>query len=105
MGAQEHAAAIGPGPQIEGVLHLARRMVWRDIEGGEVLEVVLDIRTFGDAETHLAENGDDLIDSLADRVQATFALGAWRQRQVDRFEGQPSVQGGLFEIALASTDR
>ena len=62
--------------QIEGVVHLARRMVRRDVEGGEIVEVVLDVRPFGDGEAHLAEDGDDLVDGLADRMDAALGFRA-----------------------------
>ena len=61
---------------IEGVVHLPRRMLGRDVEGGEVVEVVLDVRPLGDAEAHLAEDGDDLVDGLADGMEAALALPA-----------------------------
>jgi hypothetical protein len=41
----------------------------RDVERREIVEVVLDIRAFGDLESHLAENGEfELVHGLADRV-------------------------------------
>ena len=60
--------------QIEGVVHLPRRMLGRDVERVEVVQVVLDVRALGDGEAHVAEDRDDLLDGLADRMDA--ALGA-----------------------------
>ena len=62
--------------QIEGVLHLPRRMVGRDVEGGEVVPVVLDVRTLGPGEAHLAEDRDELVHHLADRMQRALGLRA-----------------------------
>ena len=60
--------------QEERVVHLPRRMFRRDVERGEIVEVVLDVRAFGHGEAHLAEDRDHLVDGLADRMDA--ALGS-----------------------------
>ena len=49
VGAQQLALAVGAGLQEEGVVHLPRRMAGREVEGREVVEVVLDVRPFGHA--------------------------------------------------------
>ena len=51
-----------------------RRMLARDVEGGEVVEIVLDVRALGDAEAHGTEDGDDLVDGLADGMEAALGL-------------------------------
>ena len=60
----------GPRRQIERVVLLARRVLGRDVERGEIVEILLDMRPLGDDEPHLAEDRDDLVDRLADRVDA-----------------------------------
>ena len=69
--------------EIEGVLLLPRRMLGRDVERGEIVEIVLDMRALGDGEAHLAEDRDQLVDGLADRMDAALALGLHRQGDVD----------------------
>ena len=44
---------------------------------------------FGDGEAHLAEDRDDLVDGLADRMDAAIGLGAHRQGHVDALAGEP----------------
>ena len=81
----------GVGLQEERVVHLARRMAFGEVQRGEIVVVGLDVRTFGDREAHVAEDRGDLVDHLADRMDAA-ALGrrlAHRQRHVDRLGGEP----------------
>ena len=86
-------------------MHLPRRMVGRDVERGEVVEVVLDVRAFGDREAHLAEDRDDLVDGLADRVDAALGFRPRRQRQIQGLAFQPLVQRGVLQRALLGLDR
>jgi hypothetical protein len=74
VGAQKLALAILVGREEEGVVHLARRMADGEVERGEIVVVGLDIRPFGDGKAHVAEDRGDLVDDLADRVDAA-ALG------------------------------
>ena len=76
VGAQHHRRAVGARRQVEGVLHLPRRMVGRDVERGEVVPVVLDVGTVGPGEAHLAEDGGELVHHLADRMQGALGLRA-----------------------------
>ena len=48
-------------------------MLGRNVERREVVEVGLDMRPFGHGEAHVAEDLDDLIEHLADRVHAAPA--------------------------------
>ena len=61
MGAQYQLTAVAFAGKIEGVVHLAGGMFGRDIEGREIVEVVLNIGAFGHSETHLAEDGQNLV--------------------------------------------
>ena len=85
VGAQEHLLAVGPRLQEEGVVHLARRMAEREIERGEIVVVGLDVRPLGDGEAEIGEDRRDLVDHLADRVDAAGfeRRGADRQGHVD----------------------
>ena len=51
---------------------LPRGMLGRDVERGEIVEVGLDVGAFGDREAHIGEDLGDLVDHLADRVDAAF---------------------------------
>jgi hypothetical protein len=88
-------------------VHLARRMAGREVERGEIVVVGLDVGTFGDRKAHIGEDRGDLVDHLADRVDAA-ALGrrlAHGQRHVDLFGGQPRLDGGIAQLRLAGGDR
>jgi hypothetical protein len=90
--------------QPEGVVHLARRMLRREIQGREVMEVVLDIGAFRQAEAHLGEDGDHLVEHLHGRVHPAAALGRRRQRQVDPLRGEFDVELDGLQRGLARGD-
>ena len=73
--AQHHAAF-----DVERVVHRARRMVLRRVERGEVVEVVLDLRTVGDVEAERAEQRLDALERARDRMQRADAAAAAGQR-------------------------
>jgi hypothetical protein len=98
-------STIGVPRQVERVLHLPRRMIGRDVEGGEVVPVVLDVGTLGPGEAHLAEDRGDLVHHLADRMQRALVLRARRQRDVDLLGGQARGERGTAEQALARVER
>ena len=75
VGPEQHALAPLVGAEIESVVHLARRVLRRDVERREIVEVVLDVRPFDDPEAHVGENRDQLIQHLADRVNGAVAFG------------------------------
>ena len=93
--AQQHAASRPASAwKIERVVHLARRMAFGEIQLGEIVVVGLDVRTFGDREAHVGEDRGELVDHLADRMDAA-GLGrrlAHRQRDVDGLGGEPGVE-------------
>ena len=83
--AQQQPRAVGLRREIEGVVHFPRRMAFREIQFGEVVVVGLDIGTFRHRETHVGEDGGELVGHLADRMHAA-GFGrrlAHRQRDVD----------------------
>ena len=57
----------------EGILHVARRMIFGNIERFEVMVIVFDIRAAGDLETHARKNIDDLVDDQRQRMGAARA--------------------------------
>jgi hypothetical protein len=58
VGAQHQGRGPVLGLQIEGVVHLPRRMLGRNVERAEIVLVILDIGPGGDHETKFAEQGD-----------------------------------------------
>src|SRR5690606_254347 len=83
VGAQHLALArFRVGLQEEGVVHLPRRMLGREVQGREVVEVVLDVRPLGDREAHVGEDGDHLVHDLHGRVHPALAARAAGQGQV-----------------------
>ena len=60
--------------EIEGVLHVARRMVGGDVERLEVIVIRLDLGTVDDVEAHRAENVDHIVDDDAQRMQMPYLL-------------------------------
>ena len=88
-------------------MHLARRMAGREIERGEIVVVGLDVRPFGDGEAEIGEDGGDLVDDLADRMDAAGLqrLGAHRQGDVDRFRRQATDEVLLLENGAAGGER
>ena len=107
VGAQHHAALpSGARRQVEGVVHLPRRMLRRDVERGEIVEIVLDVRALRRREAHLAEDRDDLVDGLADRMDAALGSGPRRQGDVEPLGGEPARRArGLGQRRLARLDR
>ncbi len=87
------------------VVHQSRRMFGREVERGEVVEVVFDIRTFGNGKTHLRENLRDLVDRLADRMDAPGRFGPHRQGHVQPFGGKALIEGRAFQFRFAPIDR
>ena len=60
--------------EIEGVVHRPRRMAFGNVERGEIVPVVLDLRPGRDREAEIGEDLGELVHHLADRMDA--ALGA-----------------------------
>ena len=88
--AQHQPRAVGGFREIERVVVLPRRMLGRDVERGEIVEVGLDVRTFGDREAHIGEDLGDLVGDLADRMDAALCerTEAHRQRHVGALAGE-----------------
>ena len=67
-------AAVG---QIKCVLFVSRRMIGRGVERVEAMPFGLDIRSFGESETHSPKNSDRAIEHLGERMErAELGCGA-----------------------------
>ena len=98
VGAQEAAVL-----EVEGVVHRARRVVGGEVEGFEVVVVVLDFRSFDDLEPDALEERLDSFESQGERVQTSRALAPPRQCHVDaaRFEpGSDQIGAERFASPL-----
>ena len=96
--------AVGLGREVEGVVHLPRRMAFREIQLGEVVVVGLDIGTFRHREAHVGEDRGEFVDHLADRMHAA-GLGrrlAHRQGDVDRFGVEAGIERAAASASLAA---
>ena len=94
---------------VERVLHRARGMVRRDVEGLEVVPVVLDLRTAHDTEPERREDVHDLAFDQRERVQGPRARTSSGERDVDPVGGElrflrdrpelgPTRVEGLLEV-------
>ena len=91
----------------ERVVHRPRRMVFREIELGEIVIVGLDVGTFGDGEAHIGEDRGQFVDHLGDRMDAAD-LGrrfAHRQRDVDALGVEPRRERRALERVAARGER
>ncbi|EGE58936.1 hypothetical protein RHECNPAF_253009 [Rhizobium etli CNPAF512] len=106
VGAQHLALTVLVGIEEEGVVHLAGRVAFGKIQRGEIVIIGLDIGTLGDREAHVGEDRGDLIDDLADRMDAAALgrRGAHRQADIDRFGLQPRIDRRHFQHRLAFGD-
>ncbi len=78
---------VGAGDE-KSILHVARRMVFGNIERFEVVIIVLDIGTAGDFETHAQKDLDDLVDHQRYRVAMATLQPRPRQGDIDFFFGK-----------------
>ncbi len=90
--AQHMLGTIGLFRDIERVVHLARRMVGRDVQLGEIVIVKFDIRAFANGKTQIGKDRGDLVHHLADRVDRAAGLWPRRKRHVDTLARQPRIQ-------------
>ena len=88
-------------------MHLAGRMAFGEIQLGEVVIVGLDVGTFGDRKSHVGEDRVDLLEDLAQRMDAAGFRGrlAQRQRDVDGLGGKPGIERRRLENVAAGGER
>ena len=91
----------------EGVVHLARRMAFREIQLGEVVVVGLDVGTFGDRESHVGEDRGQLVPDLAQRMDAAGLSRRIAQRQgdVDGLGRKPRIERRRFQHVAPRGER
>ena len=99
------AHAVRLRRDIESVLHLARRMVGRNVQLGEIVIVEFHIRAFGDAKAKVGEDRDHFVQNLADGMDTAGILAAGGQRDVQRFRHKARIQRRIGQLALALRDR
>ena len=85
-------AQQAPVGKVKGVVHGARGMMFRDIQGAEVMIIVFYLRPLDDIETDLLKQRRDAPQGQRDRVPARGAHATARQGRV-----QPALFNGLFE--------
>ena len=107
VGAQQLAPPEMVGGEKERVVHLPRRVAFGEVERGEVQLVRLDVGPFGHREAEIGEDRGDLLDHLADRVDAAADLRRLAQgkRHVDALGGEPGVEGGFRQRLALGEDR
>ena len=89
MRAQHEPGAVGPLRQIKRVVFLPCRMLRRYVERREVIEILLDMRAFGDHETHFAKDRDNLVHRLTNRMNASGSCVRDRESNVGTLDGEP----------------
>ena len=77
-------------------------MVFRRVERGEVVEVVLDLRALGNNEAERVEQRLDAVDRAGDRVKPARPGAAPRQRDVERFRGKLILELRLGKLVAAT---
>jgi hypothetical protein len=82
-------------------------MALGEIQFGEVVIVGLDVGTFGDRKAHVGEDRVDLLEHLAQRMDAAGFRGrlAQRQRDVDGLGGKPGIERRRLEDVAAGGER
>ncbi len=69
------------------------------------MEVVFDVRAFGDFEAHLGEDRDHLIHDLKRRVDAALGARHGGKREVDALLFQTLCQMRRFQVGLLRVER
>src|SRR3972149_11331097 len=84
--------------EVERCMHRPCGVVWRNIERAEVVVIVLDLRTFGDIEPQLREQGDSPVEGQSDGVKTAWPLAAPWQRDIDSLALELAHDGGPFQL-------
>jgi hypothetical protein len=80
-------------------------MVRRKVQGGEIVPVVLDLRPGSDREAEVGEDLGELVENLADRMDAALKRRRHRQGHVEPLARQPPLERFRLEHRPASRDR
>ena len=70
--------------QVEGVLHVACRVILGHVQAGKVVVIVLDLREGTHRKAHAGEHVDDLVGDQGQRVQTAHRAGLGGQGDVHR---------------------
>ena len=88
--------------QVEGILHIAGGVVLRDVQAGEVVVVVLDLRGVRHSKAHAGEDVDDLVGDQRQRMQAADRAGLGGQGDVHGLGGVAGGQLGFLHLGGGS---
>ncbi len=91
--------------QEEGVLRVTRRMVGREVEAAEVVEVVLDLGALGDGEAHGDEDVDEVVLRLPQGVQVAAGAAPSGQGDVEALLRDRTLESGVGEGVALRIDR
>ena len=75
------------------------------VQCGEIVPARFDLGSSRDGKAQIRENLGQLVHHLRDRVHRALGRGRDRQREVDRFGGEPFVERRAFQRVLARGDR
>ena len=84
--------------QVEGVLHVACRVILGHVQAGKVVVIVLDLREGAHRKAHAGEHVDDLVGDQGQRVQAAHGAGLGGQGDVHRLGGVAGSQLGSLHL-------
>ena len=101
---QDFPHALGIRLHEEGVLGVARRVPFREVQGVEIVEVIFHVRTFRDGKAPVREDHGEFFHHLGDRVQRAGLFRTHGQRDVDGLRRQGRIERGSFQIGLAGLD-
>ena len=86
-------------------MHRPGRMAFGDVERGEIVPVVFDLRTGRDGKAQVSENLCQFVHHLADRVDCPARGFKGGQRKVDRLACQLRFKRSRFQGRLAGAER
>jgi hypothetical protein len=90
--------------EIKGVMHGARRMIFRDVKRLEIVIIVLDLGALGHLKAGVRKQLFDAIQRLCYRMQTTSLLPPARQGDIDGFRGQALLYIKYFKFLFTSLD-
>ena len=80
-------------------------MVGRHIQRIEIMELVFNIRSFGNFKTHFAENRRNFFINFADRMNAPLLFGTNRQRYVNSLSRKLGIKFLGSQLFLSGVKR
>ena len=86
------------GVKIKRILHVARGVIGRCVEGIEAMKFIFNLRTIGKSKTHATQDPDRAFTQQSQGMQATSWQKSRRQCRIDAC--QCSTVRGLFECLL-----